>query len=498
MGKIKSAIITTILVAAIVVLTLFAVISCTVPGSNGVKRYNSFISSIHLGGDLTGEAYTVLYPKGVITASDYTFGIPDDEDKREEYENKYEEHGGLYFEKDVIEEYGLDGLKAKLEADAKILSERFDEKGYSAYSVSVQDGYTIRISVPTNFTYAAYKQYDTSSRSTETAAISQTITALTYSGELSLRNSEKGNAAYDNILTPFQADITSYFRTIKKYSAGGNHAVKVNLTDSGRELFKNISNKVVDASEDKAIGFYVGDSQLLSLSVSSVISDKSFFITVNSAETAQDYAIILNSVAHGQTLSLGYDTDNMQIIYATAALGDYAALYLGGALLAILLAVIIYSFVRYKKLGFVNAIITLMFALTIVVALLIIEIQLTVAGALTIVLGLALTCGSNFALFERVRKETKKGKTMQSAIKSGYKRMLTGILDLHILLVAASLIVALVCVGELAACGLIFFISSVASYVLYWFTRFMWYVLSSPARDKFKFCGFAREVLADE
>ena len=206
----------------------------------------------------------------------------------------------------------------------------------------------------------------------------------------------------------------------------------------------------------------------------------------------------MNSVAHGQTLTLDYDYDNVQIVYATSALGDYAALYLGGVLLAVLLAVIVYSIVRYKKLGIVNAIIAVMFALTIIVALLLIEIQLTIAGALTIVLGLALTCGSNFALFERVRKETKKGKTMQSAVKSGYRRMLTGILDLHVLLIAASLIIALVCVGELAACGLIFFISSIASYVLYWFTRFMWYVLSSPARDKFKFCGFTREVPIDD
>ena len=62
MGKVKSAIITALLLAAIVVLSLFAVISCDVPGSNHVKRYNSFLSGIHLGADLSGEAYALLYP----------------------------------------------------------------------------------------------------------------------------------------------------------------------------------------------------------------------------------------------------------------------------------------------------------------------------------------------------------------------------------------------------------------------------------------------------
>ena len=77
MGKIKSAVLTAILVAAIAVLAFFALFSWQVPGSNGVDRYNSFISSIRMGGDLTGEAYAVLYPEGVITVSDFEFGKPE-------------------------------------------------------------------------------------------------------------------------------------------------------------------------------------------------------------------------------------------------------------------------------------------------------------------------------------------------------------------------------------------------------------------------------------
>ena len=101
-------------------------------------------------------------------------------------------------------------------------------------------------------------------------------------------------------------------------------------------------------------------------------------------------------------------------------------------------------------------------------------------------------------MFETVRRETQAGRTVQASVKLGYKKTLAGVLDLHILLVLASLILSLVGVGELAACGLIFFIGSLASYILYWFTRFMWYVISSPVKDKFKFGGFAREEDDDE
>jgi preprotein translocase subunit SecD len=496
MGKIKSAVITAVLCAAIVVLALFATISCPVPGSKGVKRYNSFISSIQLGSDLTGSAYTILYPDGVISAEDYKFGIPEDADDKKEYEDKYTQFGSVYVENDVLEEE--QDLASKVQSDAKILSARFSKKGYSSYSVSVQDDYTIKISVPTGFTYAAYKGYDTTTRSEQTSAISQTMQVLSYSGELSLRNTEVGNSNRHDILTPVNADVASYFKSFSSYSAGGSYAVKVNLSKTGKTQFASISSTVSGASDDTSVRFYVGENQLLALTVSEEIDSSSFYISVSDTATASDYAIVLNSAAHSQVLSLDYDVDDLTIVYASAPLGDNAAIWMFAAIMLILVAIVIYSIVRYKSLGLVNTIIAVLYTLTIIVATMLIGIEVTVAGAFTAVLGLILLTGVNFAQFESIRRETKKGKTMQAAIKSGYKAMLATILDMHIVLLVVSIIVTLVCKGELAACGFIFFIAVIASYVLYWFTRLMWYVISSPVKNKFAFGGFKREVIDND
>lgn len=501
MGKIKSAILTAILLAGIVVLAFFATVSFAVPGSGGVKKYNSFISSISLGGDLTGEAVAVLYPEGVISAADYNFGIPDKEDERKDYEDKYKKFGSVYVETEVLEEYENEQeLLDSVKHDAEILSKRLGEKEYSSYSVSVQDGLTIVVSIPTNYSYAEYGNgdYSTSSRSDKQTLISNTVKSMAYGGGLSLRNSEVGSG-HDNLLTSVTADVNSYFKSFEKFSRAGSYAVKVDLTKEGKEVFADISARVSAVSSDKAIGFYIGENQLIPLNVSETISQDSFLITVDSKETAINYATVLNSCIKGETLKLDYGTANdVDIVYTSAALGGNAAIFLFCSLLAIIVAAIVYSAVRYKLLGLVNAIVILMYALTIVVALMLIDIQLTVTGAIFAVAGLALLCGANFVLFEKVRQETQKGKTMQSAIKSAYKSLLKGILELHIVLVAVSLILTLVCVGEAAACGLIFFIASIASYILYWFTRFMWFVLSSTVRDKFAFCGFKREELEDD
>lgn len=493
MGKIKSAVITALLVAAVALLAFFALFSWQVPGSNGVKRYNSFISNIRLGGDLTGGATTVLFPEGVVSVKDYA-------DLPESDKADYTQKGGVYVKEDKLEIGGKD-LKDIVKADAEVLSKRLGEKGYSSYSVSVQDEYTLRVTVPTDFTYAAYKEYDSTARSNATSATSKALQSLAYDGELSLRNSESAvnlGRPYD-IVTPSHADVTEYFTGISKYSLGGNHAVKIDLTQKGREQFKTVSELIVNNSDgsDKAISFYVGEHKLLSLNIDAAIDSASFYISVDEAD-AQNYAIVLNSVAHGKTLELNYDTENIEIVYNTSEMGETAALFLGVAFLLIVVAAIAYSIFRYKKLGLVNAIIILMYSLTMVIATMLLGIQLTLTGAVCAVLGLALLCGANFATFESVRKETAKGKTIQSAVKSGYKNLLAGILEMHIILLVTAIMLALICIGEMSACGLIFVVATVASYALYWFTRFMWYVISSPVKNKFKFCGFKREELIDD
>ena len=83
MGKIKSAIITAIVVLATAALFLFGVVSCELPG--GVNRYNSILSNVHLGSELTGDAYATLLPEGVITAEEYDFTVADEGDKADEY-----------------------------------------------------------------------------------------------------------------------------------------------------------------------------------------------------------------------------------------------------------------------------------------------------------------------------------------------------------------------------------------------------------------------------
>ena len=105
---------------------------------------------------------------------------------------------------------------------------------------------------------------------------------------------------------------------------------------------------------------------------------------------------------------------------------------------------------------------------------------------------------SNGVVFTEVKRLVATGRTIQASVKEAYKNVLMTVTDMHIVLVVVSILLAAVGVGEVAACGLIMVVASVASYVLYWFTRLMWYVLSAPVRDKFAFAGLKRVVYEDD
>ncbi|MCD8371747.1 MAG: hypothetical protein LUD27_00395 [Clostridia bacterium] len=503
MGKVKSTIITVITTLAIVALLLFSVISCNLPG--GVERYNSILSCLHYGSEFTGDAYTTVLPDGVISSEQYNYGIPEDTSSEEyqDYLEKYTKvNDNYYIETEVLEEYSDDAdtaismLEDAVQADAEIISKRLDTVGYASYSVYVADGVTIKVSVPSNFTYASYRGNDNDSYTTALTVASTTISYLTLGGELTLRNTDSTitsrldeDYGSTGSLLGVRADVSDYIKSVSTYSSGGVYAVKVKLTSDGEDIFYKISQKVANC-DDTYIRFYVGTTNIINLTCEETIDSSSFYVQVDDYETAVNYASLLDSVASGDSLSLEYEYSEVKA--STSAYGEYTALLTAIAVLVVLVGVMAYSVYRYKKLGLVLSLMIVAFALVLIVSLFFLETQLTAAGVLTSLVCLMLFVGSNYWSYDSVKKEISVGRTVQNAVKTGYKKTVAGILDLHLVMLVAGILLSAVAVGEAAACGIILIICSIASYCLHWYGRFMWYVTMSYARgesEKRKFFG---------
>lgn len=515
MSKVKSVIITVLLALAIAVAAFFAVISF--PVANSVKRINSIASNIHLGADLSGYAYTTVYPEGVLTAEAYG-NLPEDADT-----SGYEKVGGLYYDTNKYED--LARLKKDVAYDAESLNKRFGQKGYSSYSVAVEDGLSIKISVPTNYSYAAYKDNDSSAQSSALSVADAALSSLTAYGELTLRTTDTSISLTDSNNNAITYDSTKrgkdkwvdiakttdgsktyslangdresdYFKSITSSTVGNVSRITFNFTAEGRTKFKELTTRA-SSSSSQTIYFFVGNRSLVEFSCTSVINEKSLVLQANSSETAENAAIAMNSAAGGSALKLIYQ-DYENALTTQAAGGENAALFMFIASILVLAGLCAFLIVKYKRLGAVVSAIAVAFALVIVYALFLLNIQVTFAVILTAMLLLGLFVISNAIVFAETKRLTESGRTMQASVKEAYKKVLMMVTDMHIVLVIVAILLATVGVGEVAACGLISVIGVVASYVLYWFTRFMWYTASSPVKDKFRFAGLKRVVYEDD
>lgn len=509
MSKVKSTVITVLVVLAILVAAFFATISFPV---GEIQRYNSIASDIHLGADFTGYAYTTIYPKGVVTAEDYN-GLSE-----AEAEN-YTAVGGLYV--DMAEHEDIDELKAAVEKDAEILAERFGRKGYSSYSVSVEDGISIKICVPTNYSYAEYKGNDSDGASSDLSVATASITNLAADGKITLRTVDSsieltdssGNSTtysprkddlYETALVDGSHtyslagtdDVSEYFESVTTTTFGATTAINFNFTEEGQESFSDVTTRAA-SSDSQTIYFFVGDTEIMSFTCESTINMRSLSLVADSKSAGENAAITMSSVLEGKDLTVDYEQIST-VISSTAAAGDSAAMWLGIGCLVVLALLIIATVIRYKKLGAVNTIIILIFSLVITYALSLLSVQTTFAVVLCAFAGLGILLVSNSIVFSEVKRLVGTGRTMQASVKEGYKKVLMSVTDLHIVLFVVAVLLATVGVGEVAACGLVLVVSTIASYVLYWFTRLMWYVLSAPVRDKFGFAGLKRVVYEDD
>lgn len=524
MGKIKSAIITAIIALATLALFLFGVISCSLPG--GVNRYNSILASINLGAELSGDAYSVLLPEGVISAEEYDFTVAEEGEEADDMKQSYTQApgGSFYVENTLLNSFASDGtadtaeeralafeeLSRKIAADADIVAARLSGRNLTSYSVGVLGGYALRVAVPTNFSYAAYSGNDTGARSEYITTAGTTISHLSLGGELTLRNNEYGvrdrvsaaqNAAGTtetrNILGA-TLRVEDIFQSVTYYAMGGTYAVRINLTEQGAEEISRVSAYIADTSttSDQTIRFYVGETSVIDLTCESQITGRSFYIQCSTEDLARDYAALLNSAATGNSLEYVYEYND--IVYQTTPGGENTAMFLAIAALAVLAVIIVAAVVRYRGLGATFALMSLLFAGAMIAIVYLVGVTLTTMGVFMAVMCYMLFAGCNFWSFEQIRRESDAGRTIQAAVKTGYKKTFTGILDMHIVLLVVSVLLTLICGGELAACGMIMLIGTLASYLLHWFTRFSWYVTMSLARDKYKFCGFSREAFDED
>ena len=269
------------------------------------------------------------------------------------------------------------------------------------------------------------------------------------------------DAPTDTIVACDRAGVTKYIlapaevlgRQISKAAAGidtqGGNAWYVSLTfnNEGTSAFGALTSRVTSLPEPTNQVAIVLDGLVVSSPrITEAIPSGNAQITGSFTQLeAQDLANVLKYGA----LPLAFDRGEVQQVSPTLGADQLNAGLLAGALG--LLLVFIFSLLYYRALGLVSVSSLIVAALLVYLSFLVlgeaIGFTLTLAGIAGAIVAIGVTADSFIVYFERIRDEAREGRSLRSAVESGWTRARRTIIVADMISILAAVLLYFFAVG---------------------------------------------------
>ena len=384
--------------------TVFAFVSLT-DGQLGIYNYNAYPTCIKLGLDLSGGAYAVYE----VDEENLPESMTDGENDEQEIE------------------MAIEGTRASLES-------LLFNKGYTEALVSVY-GRTIRVEVP---------DVDDPERIFE---------LIGRPSSLEFKEYTDAETVNDTLMTGDEIAETG----VTYNSETGYYEVALKFTSTGSDKFAKITSDLTG----KYLGIYINGEYVMHASVGEAISGGQASI---SGQYSYDdaYALAVQIQAGSFPLQLNMRESST----LTATLGDSAIRAGVIAGLVGLLLIIVYLIALYRLMGVAASIALAYYTMTYVFFLSVFPwVQLTLAGIAGILLSMGMAVDANVIIFERIKEEYAKGKSMRMAVSEGFKRSLGAILDGNITTIIGAVVLMLVGASTIKGFGITLLIGIVLSLI---------------------------------
>ncbi|MDD6616433.1 MAG: protein translocase subunit SecD [Lachnospiraceae bacterium] len=233
---------------------------------------------------------------------------------------------------------------------------------------------------------------------------------------------------------------TASVKTQQDQTTGSNeYVVQLDLTSDGKEAFATATSENVG----NVIEIVYDDNVISSPRVNEAITQGTAIITgMASIEEAQNLA---SSIRIG---SLSLELEEIRSNVVGAQLGENAiktSLIAGAIGLAI---VVIFMIVVYALPGVVAAFSLLLYTALVLVSLNAFDMTLTLPGIAGIILGIGMAVDANVIIYARIREEITAGASVKSAIRTGFKKALSAILDGNITTLIAAFVLNVMGTGS--------------------------------------------------
>ena len=517
MGKKKSVVLMTLITIVIVVLSVITAFPAfTIPGTNGVKKWNPAVLQYDLGTDFSGGYYAYYYPQGVITEKEYNENVAALEgDEKTEYEESYKKYGktslylstnpddGIYTEEN--QETVTVGFTTAFEQAVDLISERFEARAAktgSDFRVSVVDDYAIRVQV---------SAVETTKELSSSEYASQAFSLYSLTDKLYFLQGEKVVDA----LVDEGTDIKDLIKSVSVKTQYEVAQLKITFTSKGKEMLEKYkSAAAADASTVLELAIGKGEDRNTLLQINSqVINTKNEVLYGVRYEEEKLYAdtlcVLINTAMErggiymndNETTPFAFNSlaGNEIRVYEPAYGDTFVWVLLG--VLAVIVAVAVIAIVKMGGFGVMNLYTTLSYFLISALCFAFISggvFPVTVGSIFVFLAGLALTNAMNAYIYKAIAKEVSLGKTVSSSVKMGYNKTLLSIVDIYavLLLGAIALLIGVAGMSAIAAQAIICVVAG-AFCNLVW-GRVINLMLLSASKDKYKYFRFVREDDDDE
>lgn len=258
-----------------------------------------------------------------------------------------------------------------------------------------------------------------------TYALTKTIEELEADGSVKLKGTDVKNATAGTGADSYQNSV---------------HVVNLVMTDEGREKFAAATQNAY--SKHETLGIYF-DGEFISVpTVNVVINDGNAQISpMESYERAENLA---SKIRIG---GLKLELEELHSKVVGAQLGVEAINTSLKAGVIGLIIVMIFMVVVYFIPGFTSAIALMVYVSLTVLLIRGFDMTLTLSGIAGVILSIGMAVDANVIIFARIREELATGKTVKSAIKIGFDKALSAIVDGNITTLIAAVVLLMLAPG---------------------------------------------------
>ena len=218
----------------------------------------------------------------------------------------------------------------------------------------------------------------------------------------------------------------------------GNSQFVVDLTFTGEGTTKFADATTKAFAKGETIGIYYDGDFISVPTVQAALTDGKAQITgMGSFEEAEKIA---SQIRIG---GLRLELEELRSNVVGAQLGEEAVKTSLQAAMFGLIIIAIFMIVVYRLPGLSSVLALIIYTCLIVISLNIFEITLTLPGIAGIILSIGMAVDANVIIFARIREEITTGKTVRSAIETGFQKALSAIVDGNVTTLIAAFVLGI-------------------------------------------------------